>query len=91
MIPAPLDLDNLCGGFFDFALFDQFAILRNCKDFDYDLFNVTPSLGMVKRDHYALAARCIEPGPAEHGLDGQPNQTDKQYGRPGNCTSLAYG
>jgi hypothetical protein len=47
MIPAALDLDNPCGEFFDFAPFDQFAILRNCKDFDDDLFDVTPSLGIV--------------------------------------------
>ena len=60
-------------GLFDFALFDQFAILRNCRDFDFDLFNATPGRGMVKRDHHALAARWLEQhqaGPAEPGLGG---------------------
>ncbi len=47
-------------GLFDFALFDQFAILRNCKDFDYNLFDLTPGLGIVKRDHHDLAGRCFE-------------------------------
>jgi hypothetical protein len=44
MIEAPLDPECLCKGeLFEFALFGQFAILRNCNDFDYNHFNVSPS------------------------------------------------
>jgi hypothetical protein len=73
MIAAPPDLDNLCGDFSILRYLTSSLFLRNRKDFHYDLFDVTPGLGMVKRDHRALAARCLEQhqaGPAEPGLGG---------------------